>query len=319
MSNATKTAKRSDFKKYFQFMWRSLNIQASWNYERQMNMGFLYGIAPTLDELYPNENDPEQLAHKKEAYEREMAFYNCTPQTSAFTLGLAASMEEQYAADRENFNPETINAVKTSLMGPLSGVGDSFFQGTVRLIAFGLGISLAQQGSVLGPILAMILSIVPSVLATCFPALSVSTFMWITNAVLDVLGCVFLGIKTMGWTLYSSFMLSFYSSMCEKLFPMSQPLTDDTLLELCFAVLLSAIASGIVFNIGASTGGTEIVAMILHKYIKVEIGRALLLSDIGTVLFAACIYGPQTGMYCVLGLIGRSTIVDTAIESLNLR
>ena len=45
MSNATKTAKRSDFKKYFQFMWRSLNIQASWNYERQMNMGFLYGIA----------------------------------------------------------------------------------------------------------------------------------------------------------------------------------------------------------------------------------------------------------------------------------
>ena len=44
MSNATKTAKRSDFKKYFQFMWRSLNIQASWNYERQMNMGFLYGI-----------------------------------------------------------------------------------------------------------------------------------------------------------------------------------------------------------------------------------------------------------------------------------
>mgnify|MGYP000090344888 FL=1 len=168
MSNATKTAKRSDFKKYFQFMWRSLNIQASWNYERQMNMGFLYGIAPTLDELYPDENDPEQLAHKKEAYEREMAFYNCTPQTSAFTLGLAASMEEQYAADRENFNPETINAVKTSLMGPLSGVGDSFFQGTVRLIAFGLGISLAQQGSVLGPILAMIISIVPSVLVTWF-------------------------------------------------------------------------------------------------------------------------------------------------------
>ena len=157
------------------------------------------------------------------------------------------------------------------------------------------------------------------ILATCFPALSVSTFMWITNAVLDVLGCIFLGIKTMGWTLYSSFMLSFYSSVCEKLFPMTQPLTDDTLLELCFAVLLSAIASGIVFNIGASTGGTEIIAMILHKYIKVEIGRAVLLSDIGIVLFAAYLYGPQTGMYCVLGLIGRSTIVDTAIESLNLR
>ena len=170
MSNATKTAKRSDFKKYFQFMWRSLNIQASWNYERQMNMGFLYGIAPTLDELYPDENDPEQLAHKKEAYEREMAFYNCTPQTSAFTLGLAASMEEQYAKDPESLNPDSINAIKTSLMGPLSGIGDSFFQGTIRVIAFGLGVQLAQQGSIMGPILAMLISIVPSALITWFAA-----------------------------------------------------------------------------------------------------------------------------------------------------
>ena len=158
MSNA----KVSDNKKFWQFVWRSWAIQASWNYERQMNMGFLYGIAPTLDRLYPNEKDPEQLAHKKEAYNRHMAFYNCTPQTSAFTLGLAASMEEQYAADRENFNPDTINAVKTSLMGPLSGIGDSFFQGTVRIIAFGLGIQLAQQGSILGPILAMLISFVPA-------------------------------------------------------------------------------------------------------------------------------------------------------------
>ncbi len=130
-------------------------------------MGFLYGIAPTLDGSIRTRTTRAAGA-KKEAYHREMAFYNCTPQTSAFTLGLAASMEEQYAADRENFNPEAINAVKTSLMGPLSGVGDSFFQGTVRLIAFGLGISLAQQGSVLGPILAMIISIVPSVLVTWF-------------------------------------------------------------------------------------------------------------------------------------------------------
>lgn len=162
MSNA----KVSDNKKFWQFLWRSWAIQASWNYERQMNMGFLYGIAPTLDRLYPNEKDPEQLARKKEAYERHMAFYNCTPQTSAFALGLAASMEEQYAADRENFNPDTINAVKTSLMGPLSGIGDSFFQGTIRIIAFGLGIQLAQQGSILGPILAMLISFVPSFVVT---------------------------------------------------------------------------------------------------------------------------------------------------------
>ena len=160
--------KNTEFRKYWQFFWRSWAIQTSWNYERQMNMGFMYGIAPTLERLYPDESDPKQLEYKKEAYKRHMAFYNCTPQTSAFALGLAASMEEEYAEDRDNFNPDTINAVKTSLMGPLSGIGDSFFQGTIRVIAFGLGISLAQQGSILGPILAMLISFVPSALITWF-------------------------------------------------------------------------------------------------------------------------------------------------------
>lgn len=157
-------------KKIAQFFWRSWAIQSSWNYERQMNMGFLYGMVPTLDRCYPDESDPEQLARKKEAYRRHMAFYNCTPQTSAFVLGLAASMEEQYARDPNSLNPDSINAVKTSLMGPLSGIGDSFFQGTIRVIAFGLGVQLAQQGSILGPILAMLISIVPSVLVTWFGA-----------------------------------------------------------------------------------------------------------------------------------------------------
>ncbi len=59
-------SKNGDFKKYWQFLWRSWAIQTSWNYERQMNMGFLYGIAPTLDRIYPNEKDPQQLAYKKD-------------------------------------------------------------------------------------------------------------------------------------------------------------------------------------------------------------------------------------------------------------
>lgn len=151
--------------KYRNFFWRSWNIQASWNYERQMNMGFLYGIAPILDEIY---KDPKDEELKKEAYERHMLFYNCTPQTSAFALGLSAAMEEQYYEDRESFNPESINAMKTSLMGPLSGVGDSFFQGTVRILAFGLGINLAQQGSILGPILAILISFIPSYFVTYY-------------------------------------------------------------------------------------------------------------------------------------------------------
>ena len=168
MSENTSAIQVSPNKRYSQYFWRSWAIQDSWNYERQMNMGFLFGIAPTIDRLYPDENDPEQVAKRKEAYQRHMAFYNCTPQTSAFVLGLASSMEEEYARDPENFDPESINAVKTSLMGPLSGIGDSFFQGTIRTIAFGLGTALATQGSMLGPVLAMVISAVFSIPITWY-------------------------------------------------------------------------------------------------------------------------------------------------------
>ena len=138
-------------KKIWQFFWRSWAIQDSWNYERQMNMGFLYGMVPTLDRCYPDESDPHQLERKKEAYRRHMAFYNCTPQTSAFVLGLSASMEESYAKDPASLDPDSINAVKTSLMGPLSGIGDSFFQGTIRVIAFGLAFSLRSRARFSAP------------------------------------------------------------------------------------------------------------------------------------------------------------------------
>lgn len=106
--------------------------------------------------------------------------------------------------------------------------------------------------------------------------------MWIVNAALVVLGFFFLGIRSMGWTIYSSFALSFYVSACEVIYPLSFPLTHDVFLELCFAVILPAVGAAMVFNVGASTGGTDIVAMILHKYTSLEIGRALLVADLGS-------------------------------------
>ena len=157
------------------------------------------------------------------------------------------------------------------------------------------------------------------ILSTLFPKWNVGAFMWIVNAALVVLGFFFLGIRSMGWTIYSSFALSFYVSACEVIYPLSFPLTHDVFLELCFAVILPAVGAAMVFNVGASTGGTDIVAMSLHKYTSLEIGRALLVSDLGIVLIAAYLYGAQTGLYCILGMILKCTVVDSAIESLNLR
>lgn len=157
------------------------------------------------------------------------------------------------------------------------------------------------------------------ILSTLFPRFPVSAFMWIVNAILVVLGLIFLDKKTIGWTVFSSFALSAYVTLLEWLMPLVQPLTNDTLLELCFAVLLPAIGSAIVFDIGSSTGGTDILAMILKKYTSLEIGKALMVSDSAIVAVAFVLYGPRTGLYCVLGLLGKAFVVDNVIESLNLR
>ena len=156
-------------------------------------------------------------------------------------------------------------------------------------------------------------------LADLFPRINVGGFMWIINIVLVVLGFIFLGVKCMGWTIYSSFALSFFVSGCEWLYPSGVSLSGDAMLDLVFAVFLPALGAAIVFDIGASTGGTDIVALILAKYTSMEIGKALMVSDILIVLAAAVRFGMGTGLYCILGLIGKSFVVDGAIENIRLR
>ncbi len=155
------------------------------------------------------------------------------------------------------------------------------------------------------------------ILSTLNPGLPVSVVMWGVNAALVALGFIFLGRSTMGWTVFSSFALSAYVSLFEWLIPLASPLTGDTLLELIFAVMLPAVGSALVFNIGASTGGTDILAMILRRHTSLEIGKALLVVDAAIVGIAAVLYGPRTGLYCVLGLIAKALVVDQFIESIN--
>lgn len=157
------------------------------------------------------------------------------------------------------------------------------------------------------------------ILSTLFPGLDVGGAMFLVNGVLVVLGLCFLGWKAMGMTIYSSFALSAFVAILEKAAPMKGPFTDDMLLELFFAVILPAAGSALVFNVGASTGGTDIVAMILTKYTSLEIGKALMVSDFLIAVTAGGLYGVKTGLYCVLGLLMKAFLVDSVIESINLR
>ena len=123
----------------------SLGMEFSWTYYKQMNIAFCLMMAKMLKKIY---HDNEE--GYREALVRHMAFFNITVQFAPFVGGIALSMEERIA--RGEADPESVNEVKAALMGPLSGVGDAIFLSTLRVLAAGIGISLCQAGSWLGPI-----------------------------------------------------------------------------------------------------------------------------------------------------------------------
>lgn len=156
-----------------------------------------------------------------------------------------------------------------------------------------------------------------AVLVAKFTPLSASDFSFVANILLLVVGWIILGKSFAAKTAYSTILLSVTLSLFERVYPMSHPLTNEPLLELIFAILLPALGSAILFNIGASSGGTDVIAMILKKYTSVDIGRGLMISDVLFTLCAFFVFDVKTGLYSLLGLIMRSALIDNFIESLN--
>lgn len=156
-----------------------------------------------------------------------------------------------------------------------------------------------------------------AVLVAKFTPLSASDFSFVANILLLVVGWIILGKSFAAKTAYSTILLSVTLSLFERVCPMSHPLTNEPLLELIFAILLPALGSAILFNIGASSGGTDVIAMVLKKYTSVDIGRGLMISDVLFTLCAFFVFDVKTGLYSLLGLIMRSALIDNFIESLN--
>lgn len=141
---------------------------------------------------------------------------------------------------------------------------------------------------------------------------------FVINMALLVLGFIFLGRGFGIKTVYVSVLMSAALRLAEIWFPMEHPLTSQPVLELLYAIALPAFSSAIFFNIGASGGGTDILAMILKKYTKLNIGAALFLVDLGIVLASCLVFDAQTGLFSMCGLLAKSLVVDSVIENINL-
>lgn len=130
---------------------RSNLFQGSWNFERMQALGFCFSMVPAIRRLYP-ENSEE----RKQAIKRHLEFFNTQPFVAAPILGVTLAMEEQKANGAE-IDDAAINGIKVGLMGPLAGVGDPIFWGTVRPVLAALGAGIAMSGSLLGPLLFFVL------------------------------------------------------------------------------------------------------------------------------------------------------------------
>lgn len=137
------------------------------------------------------------------------------------------------------------------------------------------------------------------------------------NLFLLLIGFIFLGKGTGLKTAYVSVLTSLLLWGAEYVFPMDGPLTNQPVLEMIFAIVLPAFAAAIFFNLEASGGGTDILAMILKKHTSLNIGSALFAVDLIIVIAACFVFDATTGLISLCGLLAKSLVVDSVIENLN--
>ena len=147
--------------------------------------------------------------------------------------------------------------------------------------------------------------------------ISRSTLMLIFNWGLLLVGFLVLGKDFGIRTAYESILYVGIVWVLEHFFPMSGPFTDEPLLELFFAIGLPAVGVTLLFNVGASSGGMDIVAMLINKFTSLNISYALMMANFLVVIAGGMVFGRKTGLLCIMGMIIKAFAVDGLIERIN--
>ncbi len=144
-----------------------------------------------------------------------------------------------------------------------------------------------------------------------------AAWIWILNVALLVLGFLFLGKNNGIKTVYCSMLYSAIIYVLEIFLPLYEPLTNQPFMELAYAMILTSIGSAMIFNSNASSGGTDIAALILKKFTSIDVGKALLAVDFLVAASAFVVFDIQIGLFSLMGLFAKAFIVDIVIENLN--
>ena len=162
-----------------------------------------------------------------------------------------------------------------------------------------------------GSALAMVLS--------NFIPLPVSVLSLAINVILLIMGFILIGNGFGAKTVYTSIMVPVFMGVFEWIFPSFRSLTGDPMLDVLCYILVVGLAMAILFSCNASSGGLDIVAKIMNKFLKIEIGRAYSISGIAVALTSALCYDTKTVVLSVLGTYFGGMIVDHFIFGLNIK
>ena len=156
-------------------------------------------------------------------------------------------------------------------------------------------------------------------LAAKLTPISASEFSAVVNMLMLLLGLIFLGKEFALTTGYATVVLSAELMLLEKACPLNAPLSDQPMLELIFAIALPAIASALLFSVGASSGGTDVIALIVEKYTHLHsIAAALFLTDLVMVVAACFVFDLHTALYSFVGLTVKSLMIDVVLERMKM-
>lgn len=181
------------------------------------------------------------------------------------------------------------------------------------LIASGLYFFLASAQLAVGGISG--LSIVVKEL---IPIIPIGFIMLILNIIMFIIGFLVIGKNFGIKTIYCSLGISVFMMIFEYVFPVTDPISQDMLIILIFGTILSSAGQALIFNYGASSGGTDIIAKIIIKFFPMNIGTALQIADLAIICAAISVFGIEKGLYGLLGIIINGFLIDYFIDGFNV-
>lgn len=157
------------------------------------------------------------------------------------------------------------------------------------------------------------------VVKAIIPQVPIGIIIFCLDMIMFTIGFIFLGKSFGARSLLCSVEVSLIMTMLEFIWPEWLPISDDLLIILIFGSLLIALGQAIVFNLEASSGGTDIIAKIITKYTNLNIGTALMIADMVVVLLATSIFGLEKGLYAALGVLVTTHLIDYIISGINVQ